>query len=93
MNRCEKRSEKLPRLGVDRPITRRDFIDGIAVAASVAALPRLLTAGGAEPTASAPQDRPEREADGAGDVASGVCVAGAGIDYGDVGKSGSEING
>jgi len=59
MNGREKRSEKLRRLGVDRPITRRDFIDGIAVAASVAALPRLLTAGGAEPTASAPQDRPD----------------------------------
>src|SRR5437660_792600 len=59
MNGCEKRSEKLHRLGLDRPITRSDFIDRIAVAASVAALPRVLTAGGPEPTASARQDRPD----------------------------------
>lgn len=36
----EKRSEKLRRLGVGCPITRRDFIDGIAVTAAVAASPR-----------------------------------------------------
>jgi hypothetical protein len=45
MNGCEKRPEKLRRLGGERPITRRDFIDGIAVAAAVAAVPRVLTAG------------------------------------------------
>ena len=59
MNGCEKRPEKLRRLGGERPITRRDFIDGIAVAAAVAAVPRVLTAGDAELTASAPQDRPD----------------------------------
>jgi hypothetical protein len=36
----EKRSEKLRRLGVGCPITRRDFFDGIAVTAAVAASPR-----------------------------------------------------
>ena len=59
MNGCEKRPEKLRRLGGERPITRRDFIDGIAVAAAVAAVPCVLTAGDAELTASAPQDRPD----------------------------------
>jgi spermidine dehydrogenase len=59
MNGCEKRPEKLRRLGVERPITRRDFIDGIAIAAAVAAVPRVLTAGDAELIASAPQDRPD----------------------------------
>jgi spermidine dehydrogenase len=47
------------RLGGERPITRRDFIDGIAVAAAVAAVPCVLTAGYAGLTASAPQDRPD----------------------------------
>jgi hypothetical protein len=36
---------------------------------------------------------PMREADGARHVASGVCIAGAGVDHNDVGKSGSEISG
>jgi spermidine dehydrogenase len=40
-------------------LPRPDFIDGIAVAAAVAAVPRVLTAGDAELTASAPQDRPD----------------------------------
>jgi spermidine dehydrogenase len=50
--------EKLRRLGVDRPITRRDFIDGIAVTAAVAASPRVLTVGGLKGTSIGPQDRP-----------------------------------
>src|SRR5271165_739061 len=33
------------------------------------------------------------EADSAGDVASGVRIARAGVDHGDIGKSGFEING
>ena len=33
----ETRSERLRRLGVGRPITRRDFIDGIAATAAVVA--------------------------------------------------------
>jgi hypothetical protein len=40
----EKRSEKLRRLGVGCPITRRDFIDGIAVTAAVASGDLLSTA-------------------------------------------------
>src|SRR5438128_9148857 len=55
----EKCSEKLRRLGVGRPITRRDFIDGIAVTAAVAATPRVLTAGDPERTAAAPWDHPD----------------------------------
>ena len=55
----EKCSEKLRRLGVGRPITRRDFIDGIAVTAAVAATPRVLTAGDPERTAAAPRDHPD----------------------------------
>jgi spermidine dehydrogenase len=52
------RSEKLRRLGVGRPITRRDFIDGIAVAAAAAVSARVLSAGDLGRTAAAPQDRP-----------------------------------
>ena len=32
------------------------------------------------------------EADSPGDVASAICIAGAGVDHNDVGKTGSEIN-
>jgi putative NAD(P)-binding protein/integrase-like protein len=55
----ETRFEKLRRLGVGRPITRRDFIDRIAVTAAVAASPRALPAGDSERTAAAPQDSPD----------------------------------
>src|SRR5438132_3368712 len=55
----ETRSEKLRRLGVGCPITRRDFIDGIAVTAAVAASPGVLTNGDLGRTAAAPQDRPD----------------------------------
>ncbi len=55
----EKRSDKLRRLGIGRPITRRDFIDGIAVTAAVAASPRVLAAGDPERGAAAPLDRPD----------------------------------
>ena len=46
------------RLGMSRPITRRDFIDGIAVTAALAASGRALAAVDPEAVASAPQDRP-----------------------------------
>jgi len=36
MTGLETRSERSRRLGMGRPITRRDFIDGIAVSAAVA---------------------------------------------------------
>jgi spermidine dehydrogenase len=55
----ETRFGKLRRLGVGRPITRRDFIDGIAVTAAVAASPRALAAGDPERTAAAPQGSPD----------------------------------
>jgi hypothetical protein len=51
-------SKKLRRLGAGHPITRRDFIDGLAVTAAVAASPRVSSAGDLERTAAAPQDRP-----------------------------------
>ncbi len=53
----ESGAERLRRLGVGRPITRRDFIDGVAATAVVASAPVLAAAdpGGA---AVAPQDRP-----------------------------------
>ena len=54
----EEPPEKLRRRGADRPITRRDFIDGIAVTAAVAASPRVLTVGGLKGTSIGPQDRP-----------------------------------
>jgi len=41
------------------PITRRDFIDGIAVTAAVAASPGVLTNGDLGRPAAAPQDRPD----------------------------------
>lgn len=41
-------------LGMDRPITRRDFLDGVAVAAGGAS----LLAGNAGAATSFPQDRP-----------------------------------
>ena len=47
------------RLGMGRPITRRDFIDGIAVSAAASPRPAaLLAAVGAEGVGTAPQDRP-----------------------------------
>ena len=51
----ETRAERLRRLGMGRPITRRDFIDGIAVTAAVAASGRVLAAVDSDGTA--PQDR------------------------------------
>jgi spermidine dehydrogenase len=42
-----------------RPITRRDFIDGIAVSAAVAASGRVMAAVGPEGAGTAPQDRPD----------------------------------
>lgn len=59
MTRREKRSGKLPRPGLRRPITRRDFIDGIAITAAVAASSGLVAAADLERTAAAPQDRPD----------------------------------
>jgi spermidine dehydrogenase len=44
---------------VGRPITRRDFIDGIAVAATVVASPGVLVVADPEQTVAAPQDRPD----------------------------------
>jgi spermidine dehydrogenase len=58
MNGLERRSERLRRLGMGRPITRRDFIDGIAVSAVLAASSRTLAAVGAEIVGTAAQDRP-----------------------------------
>jgi hypothetical protein len=46
-----------------------------------------------EPSSGLGTDLAMWEVDGAGDVGSGVRIAGAGVDYDDVGKSGSEING
>jgi spermidine dehydrogenase len=48
--------ERLRRFGTDRPITRRDFIDGIAVTAAVAASGGALAAADVDETS--PQDRP-----------------------------------
>jgi spermidine dehydrogenase len=53
----EKRSERLRRLGMGSAITRRDFIDGIAVSAALAASGRTLAAVDPEGVATAPQDR------------------------------------
>src|SRR5215469_5679214 len=50
------RAKRLRRLNMDRPITRRDFIDGIAVTAAVAAFPGALAA--INPDDTAPQDLP-----------------------------------
>jgi spermidine dehydrogenase len=53
----DQHSKKSRRLGVGRVVTRRDFIDGIAVTAAMAAAPRVVTAGELERTVTAPQDR------------------------------------
>src|SRR5215813_13349799 len=58
MTGLERRSERLRRLGMGRSITRRDFIDGIAVSAITAASSRTLAAVGAEIVETAAQDRP-----------------------------------
>jgi spermidine dehydrogenase len=54
----ETRSERLRRLGIGRTITRRDFIDGIAASAVLAASSRTLAAVDGDAVAAAPQDRP-----------------------------------
>jgi hypothetical protein len=51
----ETRSERLRRLGMARPITRRDFIDGVAVMAVAAASSPVFAD---ERPVAAPQDRP-----------------------------------
>jgi spermidine dehydrogenase len=58
MTGLEGRSERLRRLGMGKPITRRDLIDGIAVSAALAASGGTLAAVGAEVVGTAPQDRP-----------------------------------
>ena len=55
----ETRSERLRRLGMGSPITRRDFIDGIAVSAVLGASSRALAAVDPEGAGTAPQDRPD----------------------------------
>ncbi|TMJ46456.1 MAG: FAD-dependent oxidoreductase [Alphaproteobacteria bacterium] len=59
MGDLEMRSDRSRRLGMGRPITRRDFIDGIAVTAAVAASAPVLGAIDSGETAIAPQDRPD----------------------------------
>src|ERR1700730_896729 len=51
-------SERSRRLGMGGPITRRDFIDGIAVTAAIAASAPVLGAIDPGEAAVAPQDRP-----------------------------------
>jgi spermidine dehydrogenase len=58
MTRARSSPERLRRLGMGRPITRRDFIDGIAVSAALAPSSRALAAVGAEIVGTAAQDRP-----------------------------------
>jgi spermidine dehydrogenase len=58
MGEGETRAERLRRLGMGRAITRRDFIDGIAVTAALAASSGALAAVDPEGVATAPQDRP-----------------------------------
>src|ERR1700752_4455964 len=58
MGEGETRAGRLRRLGMDRPITRRDFIDGIAVTAALAASSGALAAVDPEGVGTAPQDRP-----------------------------------
>ena len=53
----DQHSKKSRRLGVGRVVTRRDFIDGIAVTAAMAAAPRVVTVSVLERTVTAPQDR------------------------------------
>ena len=59
MTSLEKRPERLRRLGVKKSITRRDFIDGIAVTAAVAASARVLAAGDPGGADLPPQNRPD----------------------------------
>jgi spermidine dehydrogenase len=54
----ETRSERSRNLGMGGPITRRDFIDGIAVTAAIAASAPVLGAIDPREAAVAPQDRP-----------------------------------
>jgi spermidine dehydrogenase len=54
----ETRSERSRRLGMGNPITRRDFIDGIAVSAALAGSSRALAAVNPDAVAAMPQDRP-----------------------------------
>jgi spermidine dehydrogenase len=58
MGEGETRAERLRRLGMGRAITRRDFMDGIAVTAALAASSGALAAVDPEGVATAPQDRP-----------------------------------
>jgi spermidine dehydrogenase len=58
MTGLETRSERLRRLGMGQPITRRDFIDGIAASAVLAASSRTLAAVDPGAASAAPQDRP-----------------------------------
>jgi spermidine dehydrogenase len=58
MTGLETSSERSRRLGMGNPITRRDFIDGIAVSAALAASGRALAAVDPDAAAAAPQDRP-----------------------------------
>src|SRR6266478_6877647 len=59
MGDLETRSERWRRLGMGRSITRRDFIDGIAVTAAVAASTPVLAAIDPGEASTAPQDRPD----------------------------------
>src|SRR6266404_6687638 len=59
MGDLETRSERWRRLGMGRSITRRDFIDGIAVTAAVAASAPVLAAIDPGEASTAPQDRPD----------------------------------
>jgi hypothetical protein len=54
----ETRSQRSRRLGMGNPITRRDFIDGIAISAALAGSSRALAAVNPDAVAAAPQDRP-----------------------------------
>jgi spermidine dehydrogenase len=58
MSRAKSRSERLRRLGMGKPITRRDFIDGIAVTAVAAGSSPVLAAVDPKGAAPAPQDQP-----------------------------------
>src|SRR5215472_14740552 len=59
MTGVESRSERLRRLGMGEPITRRDFIDGITAATvAAAASPPVLAAVDPDGLVSAPQDHP-----------------------------------
>ena len=58
MTGLETHSERLRRLGMGRRITRRDFLDGVAVSAVLAASSRALAAVDREGVGTAPQDHP-----------------------------------